>query len=210
MKTLLLIFTLVFGVYTATDGQMYGGMMNDSTHHAGMYNGMHVGMMNGSMMGGNQMMGNNMNGYMNHSMMGMGYGMMGSNGMMQNMPMRQCFYIINRLPSMQDQLSLTNMQENKLIDLEAEFKKNDAGLSAAFTKSQIKLRDLMKNNASTKEVSDQLKSYAATMADIGIAAYDFSAKMKDVLTDTQKQKLNEKMQAGGKGNSYMNNTMMNY
>lgn len=107
------------------------------------------------------------------------------------MQMKPYIRIVKRLPDMQKELSLTDVQVEKLIDLQTGYMKQKADLKADLTKKELKLKNLLHNNASSKEVSEQLKSCAASMADIGVAAYETANKMKSVLNDSQNKQLDE-------------------
>ena len=204
MKKFVVILILVFtgGLWTISDAQRTGGMMgnsmmNDSSHSRSMqYNHMHQGM-NGYMMG------NGMGNMMDYNMMGnMGYGMnrMG-NGMMNyagygNMTLpvgllREYIWIVNRVPEMQEELSLTDDQVTKLIDLQTGETKEIADLKADLAKKQIKVKSLIAGNASSKEVEVQLTGCAASSVDIGVSFYDTANKMRAVLNDSQKKDLDK-------------------
>ncbi len=101
--------------------------------------------------------------------------------------LRKFVWIVKRVPEMQDELSLTDDQVIKLIDLQTAFVKKAAELRADLTKKELKLKSLISSNASTAEIGDQVKTCASTGVEIGIAAYDTANKMLTVLTDSQKK-----------------------
>ncbi len=101
--------------------------------------------------------------------------------------LRKFVWIVKRVPEMQDELSLTDDQVIKLIDLQTAFVKKAADLRADLTKKELKLKSLISSNASTVEIGDQMKTCASTGVEIGISAYDTANKMLTVLTDSQKK-----------------------
>jgi Spy/CpxP family protein refolding chaperone len=78
--------------------------------------------------------------------------------------------------------------------IKSAFKKQKADLKAELIKKELKLKNLLKNNASSKEISDQLTACAASKVSIGVAAYETANNMKNVLNETQKQKLNRRLE----------------
>jgi Spy/CpxP family protein refolding chaperone len=98
---------------------------------------------------------------------------------------------VKRLPGMQQELSLNDDQVIKLIDLQTAFLKQEVDLKADMIKEELKLKTLLQSDASAKDISEQLKSCAASHIDIGVAAYETANKMKTILNDTQKKEMNE-------------------
>lgn len=92
---------------------------------------------------------------------------------------------------MQQELSLTDNQVEKLIDLQTSYFKQKADLKADLAKKELKLKNLLQANAPSKEVGELLKGCAASLTDIGVAAYETANKMKSILNDSQKKKLDE-------------------
>ena len=156
-----------------------------------------------------QMMGQNNNQNQQQGMMmqrgGMMQGMMGSGmcpmcGQMmgQNMPMKKYGMMLNRLPNMQQQLSLNDNQVEELIDLQTEFKKEQIDFKAELRKKQMKMKSLLDNNASVKQVKNQMEACSETKIDMKTAAYETAGEMKAVLNDDQKEQLkNMMMHQGG-------------
>ena len=118
--------------------------------------------------------------------------------MMQQQPMQKYMMIVNRLPHMQQQLSLSQEQTEKLIDLQADFQKRQSRHQAAMASNHQKLQSLLDNMASAAEIKQQMQQCTNSRIDMGIAAYETAGKMKAVLTADQKEQLkNMMMQQGG-------------
>ncbi len=142
----------------------------------------------GMMQGGGMMQG----------MMGDGKCPMCAQMMNQDMPMKKYGMMVNKLPTMQQQLSLTDDQVNKLYDLQATFKKQQIDFQSELRKKQMKLKSLLVDNASASQVEKQMKDCADTKISMKVAAYETAGKMKAVLTNDQKEQLkNMMMQSGG-------------
>jgi Spy/CpxP family protein refolding chaperone len=174
------VFALVFGLMASMNAQMPSGMAHDSTH----WEGSHHGMMNEDMK-------------IYHMDKGMQQDRMHSHNRMKMTPLAQMMpYIetVKGLPDMQKELSLSDDQVSKLVDLQAAYIKQNADLKADLTKKDLKLKSLLQSNAAGTEINLQLKSCAATQIDIGVAAYETANKMKALLNDAQKKKLMEKME----------------
>jgi hypothetical protein len=168
-----------------------------------------------------QMMGQNNNQNQQQGMMlqrgGMMQGMMG-NGMCpmcgqmmgQNMPMQKYGMMVNRLPNMQEQLSLSDEQVEKLLPLQAEFYKQQIDYQVELRKKQMKLKNLMADNASASQVKDQLEACSETKINMKVAAYETAGKMKALLNSDQKEHLkNQMMQGDGMMNQGRGGMMQN-
>ena len=177
MKKLIVILTTVlfFSGYTA-NAQMMGQNYNQNQQWGMMMN-------RGGMMQG--MMGNGMYS-MNGQMMG------------QNMPMWRYGMMINRLPDMQQQLSLNDDQVGQLIDLQTNFKKQQIDYRAELQKQQMQLQNLLNDNASATKVKNQLEACSETRINMKLAAYENFAKMKAVLNDDQKEQIDNMMMQQGR------------
>jgi LTXXQ motif family protein len=101
--------------------------------------------------------------------------------------LRKFARIVKRVPEMQDELSLTDDQVIKLIDLQTAFVKKTADLRADLTKKELKLKSLISSNASSEVIGEQLKSCALTGVEIGTSIYESANKMLAVLTGSQKK-----------------------
>jgi len=135
---------------------------------------------------------------------GMMQGMMGSGmcpmcGQMagQDMPMQKYGMMVNRLPDMQQQLSLKNDQVEKLLDLQTDFKKQQLDYQAELRKKQMKLKSLLADNASASQVKNQMEACSETKINMKVAAYETAGKMKAVLTSEQKEQLQNMMEKQG-------------
>jgi len=176
MKKLVIIATalLFMAGYTASAQMM--GQNNKQDQKQGMMM-QKSGMMQGKMMQGGGMMQGMMN---------------------QDMPMKKYGMMVNRLPNMQQQLSLTDDQVDKLYDLQAEFKKQQIDFQSELRKKQMKLKNLLDDMASANQVEKQMKDCADTKISMKVAAYETAGKMKAVLNNDQKEQLqNMMMQQGG-------------
>ncbi len=154
-----------------------GGMMQGGMMQPGMMGQRGMGMMQGMMQGGMCPM---------------------CGQMMQQQPMKKYMMMVNKLPHMQQQLSLTQDQMEQLIDLQAGFLKQQAKHKASMAQDHEKLQSLLDNMASAAEVKQQMQQCANSRIEMGIAAYETAGKMKAVLTAGQKEQLkNMMMQQGG-------------
>ncbi len=200
MKKLTLVFTavLLIGIWPLAGAQMmHNYMMNQDTTgnygmgrgsmmgHGYMGQGMGYGMMNRGAMG---------YGMMNSGNMGNRYNMMNGmslyhgNMMMTQMPMMPYFMIVNTLPGMQDQLSLTNEQSDKLIQLQSDFLKREIDAKADFNRNVRKLKSLLKEKTSSDVVKKQLELCESSGILIQSDVYDTAMKMRGVLNKDQQQK----------------------
>lgn len=181
MKKLVIIVTalLFMAGYTANAQMM--SQNNKKSQKQGMMM-QKSGMMQGGMMQG---------------MMNSGKCPMCGQMMNQNMPMKKYGMMVNRLPNMQQQLSLTDDQVNQLFDLQTEFKKQQLDYQAELRKKQMKLKNLLADNASASQVKNQLEACSETKIDMKTAAYETAGKMKAMLTSEQKEQLKNTMMQGG-------------
>lgn len=113
--------------------------------------------------------------------------------MNQDMPMQKYGMMVNKLPTMQQQLSLTDEQVEQLYDLQAGFKKQQIDLQSELRKKQMKLKSLLADNASASQVKSQMEECSETRINMGIAAYETASKMKAVLTNDQKELMKKRM-----------------
>lgn len=199
MKKLVFIIAVLFTVgYTASaqmmsnGNQHYQGMMgqNNGTVHNGMHSGNYGGMHNGNYSG---MMNNGTYGHMMYGGMGMmqngnypryEYGQM----MNFNTSTNNSFILIDWLPNLQQQLSLDNNQEEKLLSLQTDFKKQQIDFQAKLRKEQLKLNRLIEETAPANQVKKQLEAIAETRIDLRTSAYETAGKMKALLTNDQIEK----------------------
>jgi len=194
MKKLTIILTAVFlfGGYTL-NAQMHPQKGQDSkTQPNEMYGGMQGRMMQGGMMG-NMMQGRMMQGRMCPMC---GY-MMG-----RQMPMQKYMMMVNMLPYMQESISLSGDQTEQLIDMQTNFKQKQVELKAELMKNQMKLKDMLKNDASATELENQMKQCSDIKISMKIAAYETANNMKGIPTEDQRKDLeNMMMHQGGMMNT---------
>ena len=190
MKKLVFIVTTILFMagYTASAQMM--GQNNNQNQQQGMM------MQRGGMMQGGMMQG----------MMGNGMCPMCGQMMGQNMPMKKYGMMVNRLPNMQEQLSLSDEQVETLLDLQTEFKKQQIDYSADLRKKQMKLESLLADNASASQVKNQIETCSETKINMKVAAYKTAGEMKAVLNSDQKEQLKNNMMQGG---GMMKGGMMN-
>jgi hypothetical protein len=174
MKKLAIVATAVFFLagFSANAQMHQGKMMKSGQQHGMMMHG--KGMMHGGMMKG--------------MMCPMHKGMMG-----QQMPMKRYMMAVNMLPNMQEKLSLSQDQTEKLIDMQAAFKKQQVDYKADLTKKRMKLQNLMKNDASADEIKSQMQACSETKISMKVAAYETANQMKSVLSDEQQEQLDNMM-----------------
>jgi len=205
MKTTAKILTIVFLLVSFTVSAQMNQGQNQPTdqqqNNSMMYNNNMMQGNNRSYMG-NMMYGNNM---MNGSYM-MNYGMCPLCGNMnsQNMPIQNCMWVVRNLPDMKQQLSLSDDQVNKIIDLRTDYTKQQVELTAEMSKNQMKMEKMIGNNPSASEIRDQLMQCANRRVDLGVAVWETAGKMKAVLSSEQKEQLKNMMQDG----NFMQNYMM--
>ncbi|MFW5936801.1 MAG: Spy/CpxP family protein refolding chaperone [Desulfosalsimonas sp.] len=118
-------------------------------------------------------------------------------GMMGSGPMHKYKMMVHMLPGLQDPLSLTPEQTEKLIDLQTSFKKQQVDYKAKLAKEKIKVQTLMENNAAADKIKSQLKTCADIKINMQAAAYETGTEMKAVLTNDQSQMLEEMMPQSG-------------
>ena len=181
-------------------------------HHSGKDDGKKTMMTDStkSMQQGTMMQGQKtMHGEMMHGqMMGMqgmpGYGVAGNMHCTLCMVNQEMMWV-NRLPDMQNELSLTDDQVTKLTQLRTLCKKQTIDLNAEVQK-QIDLKTLMDQGASGDEIRKVLQSTTDLEIDSAVSTYETAMKMKALLTEQQKKKLEEdKYSTGWMGGQHMMN-----
>lgn len=113
--------------------------------------------------------------------------------MNQDMPMQKYGMIVNKLPTMQKQLSLTDEQTEQLYELQADFEKQQVDLQSELREKQMRLKSLLADNASASQVKSQMEECSETRINMGIAAYEIAGKMKALLTNDQKELMKKRM-----------------
>jgi Spy/CpxP family protein refolding chaperone len=161
----------------------HGGsqMMGDSTKSMGTGTMMKGTIMRGQMMGRQGMPGHGMAGGMPCSL---------------SMLNQQMMWV-NRLPDMQNDLSLTDEQVKKLTQLRTEFQKKQIDLKAEAGKKQIDLNTLIDQGVSGAEIRKALQAFTNIEIDSAVSAYETAMKMKGLLTEEQRQKLNDNVHGHG-------------
>lgn len=177
MKNLAMVITAIF----LLAGLSANAQMGKEGHQKS-------GQQQGMMMQGKGMM---QGGMMKGMMCPMHKGMMG-----QQMPMKKYMMTVNMLPNMQEQLSLSQDQVEQLIDMQTSFKKQKIDYKADLTKKRMKLQNMMMNDASASEVKSQLQACSTTKINMKVAAYETANNMKSVLTEEQRDNLQNMMQQG--------------
>ena len=128
--------------------------------------------------------------------------------MNQNIPMEKYMMMVNQLPNMQQQLSLSDMQMEQLNDLQAGFKKQQIESQSELQKKQAKLKSLLDDMAPVNQVEKQMQECANTKISMGVSVYETAGKMKAVLNNDQQEVLNNRMiQQGGMMNPKQNGIM---
>ena len=177
MKKIVIIVTaLLFSIGYTANAQMGHEHDNNQSQKQGMM------MQKSSMMQG---------------MMGNGMCPMCEQMMSLNVPMKKYGMMVNRLPNMQEQLSLIDQKVETLIDLQTEFKKQQIDYKAELRKKQMKLKGLLADNASASQVKNQMQACSKTKINMKVAAYETAGKMKAVLNSDQKEQLKNNMMQGG-------------
>ncbi len=118
-------------------------------------------------------------------------------GMMMQKPMKKYMMMVQMLPATQDQLSLSQDQTVKLIDLQTDFKKQQVDFDANLTKEKMKMKSLLEKEAAADKVKNQMSTCAGIKIDMKVAAYETAKKMKAVLTDKQIEQMKDMMMQHG-------------
>lgn len=112
---------------------------------------------------------------------------MHDNMMMQDMPMQRYMMMVNMMPKMQDKLSLSSEQTKELIDMKAAFEKQQVDMKVEMTEYHNKLKELLKNEASSDEVHAQLQKCADIRVKMHVKAYETAMQMRKVLNEEQQK-----------------------
>ena len=174
MKNLAIVLTAIF---------LLAGLSSNAQMHQG--GNQQSGQKQGMMMQGKGMM---QGGMMKGMMCPMHKGMMG-----QQMPMKIYMMTVKMLPKMQSKLSLSQEQTEKLIDMQTSFKKQQIDYKADLAKKRMNLQNMMMNDASADDIKSQLQACSTIKINMKVAAYETANKMKSVLTDEQKDNLQNMM-----------------
>lgn len=146
-----------------------GGMMMDNPM---MQNMMQSGMMK-------QMMQNMMLG-----------GMMGNRSEMGEASLvKPQVKFINMLPNLNQRLALTDDQLNKLIDLQASYKKFSIPQKARVASLGNSLQEKCKSNADMSEIENTLNEYVDAKSTLMLKTLEIARSMKMTLNSQQQEKL---------------------
>lgn len=168
-KTALIATTFFFFACLTANAQM--------GQQGNQYSGMKQGMMRDCMMQGGMMQG--------------GMGPMNKGVMAKSM--KKSMMMVNMLPGMQEELSLSQEQTENLIDLQTSFKKQQVDYKAEMAKETMKLESLLEDEASADEIKSQMKVCSDIKINMHAAAYETGKKMKALLKDEQKADLEDMM-----------------
>ena len=116
----------------------------------------------------------------------------------QKMPMKKYQELVKHLPEMQEELSLLEDQVNKLIDLRAQYKKQQIDYQAVLDKERMKTEKILHEMPSASELKEQLKKCSDIRVNMKVEAYETAKQMKGLLTEEQKESLkNSYLMQGG-------------
>ncbi len=87
--------------------------------------------------------------------------------MNQDMHMQKYGMMVNHLPAMQQQLSLTDDQVEQLNNLQARFKKQQIDFQSELQKKQMTLKSLLDDMAPANQVEKQMQECANTKISMG-------------------------------------------
>lgn len=190
MAILSLVFILVTGLVTEAQQKQ---KQEEESVRTGEY--MMPGRMMGRMMNPmyGDMMEMGMMAPMYGNMMGMMYPMYGHMMGMNNrrMPMMRIMGVVSMLPGMEEELSLSESQADKLLDLQTDFQKQLIDYQADLTKKRTKLNKLMAQDASPEQVREQMQVSAEVSTSMRVAAYETAVKMKSELSEDQQEELED-------------------
>jgi hypothetical protein len=145
------------------------------------------GMMSAGMMGGSNMMQRGMMGNMMGGSHGAGMCMMSGSRTMQNQ-----WVLINTLPELKGELSLTDSQVEKLGEMKIDFKKRQIDLNASHAKKQIDLNTAIDKGASVSDIRSIVEKLAEIDVNKAVQTYEFAGNMKNVLNEEQKEKVKDR------------------
>lgn len=111
----------------------------------------------------------------------------------KQMPMKKYMMMVNMLPEMNEKLDLSQEQTEKLIDMQAGFKKQQIDYKADLAKKKMKLQNMLMNEASADEVRNHMEECSTIKINMKVAAYETANKMKAVLTSEQQEMMKDMM-----------------
>jgi hypothetical protein len=149
---------------------------------------------------GRYMMPGHMRGMMNPMMdptygymMGMMYPMYGNmtGTYYWEMPMMRVMGVVGLLPDLKDELSLSESQTHKLLDIQSEYRKQLVDYQSDLVKKRMTLNELITENAPSGEVREQLQACAEINTSMRVAAYETAENMKAELDEGQREQLDD-------------------
>ncbi len=129
--------------------------------------------------------------------------------MHRHMPMKKYMMITQCLPNMAEQLSLNDDQVEKIVNMQIAYQKEKLDSKAQLMKRRLKMKNLLDQNADADELKEIMEECSKIKIDMKLAAYKAANKMLNVLTDQQKENLEEMMSQCMNSNCMMRNQMFN-
>ena len=151
-------------------------------------------------------------GAMRPNMMHQNRGMMmqGYHGPSYPVVMKPYLFIVNQIPELRLELSLSDKEYEELVDLRTEYLQKKDGMQGELSKMNEQLHSELMNNAGDKTVKEQLVSISGTKTGILMAAYSTVEKMKNVMNSDQQKKLNHMISGMLNGNKQNGSDPMFY
>ena len=132
-------------------------------------------------------------GMMMHRMMGMRGGMQGMHQQMMQNPLHRTTMMIYALPALADTLGLSDEQRKQLQQQKEQFLSQRQARRQEMQAQRKELMALFEGTAQpeTSAVREQLQALATLRAEHQAARYEAAVQMRNVLTDAQRQTLDE-------------------
>ncbi|GET34679.1 hypothetical protein PbJCM13498_35420 [Prolixibacter bellariivorans] len=124
--------------------------------------------------------------------------------------MKPYLFIVNQIPELRLELSLSDKEYEELVDLRTEYLQKKDGLEGELSKMNQLLHNELMNNANDKTVKEQLSSIAETKTSVMMAAYSTVEKMRTVMNSDQQKKLDQMIYKMLKDKKSNNNDPMFY
>ena len=103
--------------------------------------------------------------------------------------MKPYLFIVNQIPELRLELSLSDKEYEELVDLRTEYLQKKDGLEGELSKMNQLLHNDLMNYDDSKTVKTQLASIAETKTGVMMAAYSTVQKMRNVMNPNQQKKL---------------------
>ncbi len=129
--------------------------------------------------------------------------------MHRNMPMKTYMMIVQCLPNMAAQLNLNDNQVEKIVNMQVAYQKERLDSKAQLTKQRIKMKNLLDQNADAEEIKKHMEECSKIKIDMKLAAYETANKMLNILSDQQKEDIEEMIMQCMNANCMMRNRMFN-